>query len=72
MKQDDQERLKLVKPVRRKSGKRIDGYAALCNAIRTYTLWIEEKQIEAASGSRAAIQAANDANFFRPNERLAL
>jgi phage terminase large subunit-like protein len=36
VRQDDQERIKLVKPTRQASGKRIDGIAALANAIKSW------------------------------------
>jgi hypothetical protein len=47
VKQDDQERLKLVKPKRGSSGKRIDGFAGLCNAIRVHELWVEDQGTDA-------------------------
>lgn len=36
VKRDDQDRVKLVKPARENSGKRIDGIAALANAVNVY------------------------------------
>ena len=36
VRQDDQERIKIVKPQRARSGKRIDGIAALANALNVY------------------------------------
>jgi phage terminase large subunit-like protein len=36
VRQDDQERIKIVKPIRGASGKRIDGVAALANAINVW------------------------------------
>lgn len=71
-KQDDQERLKLVKPVRAKTGKRIDGYAALCNAIKTYQLTIEEPEYDAAGASAPRDLAAASGDFFRPKGRLGI
>jgi phage terminase large subunit-like protein len=42
VKQDDQERIKLMKPVRNSSGKRVDGIAASGNAIRVHQLQVDE------------------------------
>jgi len=39
VRQDDQERLKVVKPQRNRSGKRIDGMAAAANALRAEQLY---------------------------------
>lgn len=44
VKTDDQERLKLVKPARRASGKRVDGIAASANSIRVAQL--DEAEVE--------------------------
>jgi phage terminase large subunit-like protein len=44
IRQDDQERIKLVKPVRGASGKRIDGIAALANSI-----WVAQHHEAAAA-----------------------
>jgi len=70
VRQDDGERLKLVKPKRDASGKRIDGYAALCNALRMHELWIEDQQVTPA-GAHVAM-AAGAENVFRPSGRLNL
>ena len=43
VRQDDQERIKVVKPDRKKSGKRIDGIAALANAIQVWQVWQAEE-----------------------------
>lgn len=42
VRQDDQERIKLVKPKRNSSGKRVDGMAALADAFRIMQLTVEE------------------------------
>lgn len=68
VKQDDQERLKLVKPQRASSGKRIDGYAGLCNAIRVHELWVEEDRVPLPATGTTGPQT----QMFRPTERLRL
>jgi phage terminase large subunit-like protein len=44
VRQDDQERIKLVKPARHTSGKRIDGLAALGNAIQVWQLYLADDE----------------------------
>lgn len=44
VKRDDQDRIKIVKPERGASGKRIDGIAALGNSIKVWQDWVEEEQ----------------------------
>lgn len=46
VKRDDQDRLKLVKPARDNSGKRIDGIAALANAVNVFTALSDSGPVE--------------------------
>lgn len=46
VKRDDQDRLKLVKPARENSGKRIDGIAALANAVNVYQALAADGPVE--------------------------
>lgn len=46
VRRDDMERIKLVKPERDASGKRIDGLAALGNAIQVWQAWEVEDEID--------------------------
>jgi phage terminase large subunit-like protein len=43
VKRDDQEKIRLVKPERNASGKRVDGIAALADAIAVHQLYVEER-----------------------------
>lgn len=45
VKRDDQDRIKVVKPERGASGKRIDGIAALANSIKVWQEWVEETSV---------------------------
>lgn len=45
IKQDDQERIKVVKPQRHNSGARIDGFAALGNAIRCSQIGVTPRKV---------------------------
>ncbi len=45
VRRDDLERIKLVKPMRDASGKRIDGLAALANAIHVWQQGVEEEAV---------------------------
>lgn len=67
VRQDDQERLKIVKPDRNASGKRIDGIAGLAMALEVYIQAVED---ESAPATAAA--AAGGSNVFRPTRRLRL
>ncbi len=44
VKQDDQEKIKLVKPDRNASGKRVDGMAALAMAVTRYLEWVDNQR----------------------------
>lgn len=56
VRQDDEERIKLVKPKRDKSGKRIDGIAGLGNAVTVYLKHADE-DVSNASDYLAALTA---------------
>lgn len=65
---NDEEKIKLVKPERARSGARVDGFSALATAMRAWQRYVEETQV--VVGTAPAATGTDGGSFFRPGGRL--
>jgi phage terminase large subunit-like protein len=69
VRQNDEEKIKLVKPARQATGARVDGLAASATAVHLWQRYELEESALPATGTGGAAVAAGG-NPFRPTERL--